>query len=152
MRAVRRRLRVCAWLALLSIIALATGPTMSRMLLPAGGAFMSGAESHSLAKAAVGEATVSPHGMGSAHHHHHEMANGPATAPVAPHTPAHEHALEHCGLCLLAAHAFTFIQDRPALAALVECTQAALSPIAPAVPRLRSDWSPASPRGPPPQA
>ena len=56
------------------------------------------------------------------------MAMGSATAPVAPHAPAHEHSLEHCGLCLLAAHAFTFVQDQPAPAGLVECMRPVLRP------------------------
>ena len=87
--------------------------------------------------------------MESAHHHHHDMATAAATAPAPLHPPAHEHALEHCGLCVLAAHAFTFVQERPALTAFVECTRPALDQITPAVPRLRCDWSPASSRGPP---
>jgi hypothetical protein len=148
MRAVRRRLRACAWLALLSIIALAAGPTVSRMLLPAGGAIMLGSGSHTLVEPATADATAA----GSAHHHHHGMVMGSTTAPVAPPAPAHEHALEHCGLCLLAAHAFTFVQHQPALTAFAGCTRPVLTPMAPAVPRLRCDWSPASSRGPPPQA
>lgn len=148
MRAVRHHLRAYAWLALLSITALAIGPTVSRILLPAGGVFMSGAGAHAQAKPAMGAATAS----GSAHHHHHDMATGRAAAPEVPRVPTHEHALEHCGLCLLAAQAFTFVQDHPALTAFVECIRPILAPIALAVPRLRSDWSPASSRGPPPQA
>ena len=148
MRAVRRRLRACAWLALLSIIALSAGPTVSRLLSPAVGAVTLGSSSHSLA-GAVGEAMDSPHGMGPAHHHHHDTAMAPETAPVPPHAPAHQHALDHCGLCLLAAHAFTFVQERPTLTAFVEFTRPAIDRIAPAVPRLRCHWSPASSRGPP---
>src|SRR5450432_4143258 len=112
MRAVRRRLRAFAWLGILAIIALAAGPTVSRLLLPAADA-------------------------GSAHHHHQHSAMASGTAPAAPHAPAHEHALEHCGLCLLAAHAFTFVQERLALPAFVECARPVLTAIAPAIPRLR---------------
>lgn len=150
MRAVRRRLRACAGLALLSIFALAAGPTVSRLLLPARGAFISAAASHPLAEPAMSEATVPLHGMGSAHHHHHDMAM--ASVPAPSHAPSHDHALEHCGQCLLAAHAFTFVQERPALTAFVASTRPALDRIASTVPRLRCDWSPASSRGPPLQA
>jgi hypothetical protein len=116
------------------------------MLLPAGGAIVLAAGSQGLLEPAMGDATS----VGSAHHHHrHDMAMAPATTPVAPHAPAHEHALEHCGLCLLAAQAFTFVQDQPALNAFAECTRPVLTPMAPAVPRLRCDRSPASSRGPP---
>jgi hypothetical protein len=69
------------------------------------------------------------------------------SAPVP--VPAHEHALEHCGLCLLAAGAFAFVQERPVLAAFVECTHPAPRCVVAALPRLRCDWSPASSRGPP---
>ena len=109
---------------------------------------MLGSGSHALVVPATGDTTTS----GWAHHHHQGMAMVSTTAPAAPLAPAHEHALEHCGLCLLAAQAFTFVQDQPALTAWVECTRAVLTPIAPAVPRLRCDWSPASSRGPPRQA
>ena len=149
MRAVRRRLRGCAWLALLAILALAVGPTVSRLLLPAGNVFAPGAASQALAELTRGEATVARHDIESTHHHHHDMAMAPATTPVPPHPPPHEHALEHCGLCLLAVHGFAFVQDRPALIAFIESTRPALDQIAPALPRLRSDWSPASSRGPP---
>ena len=149
MHAVRRRLRACAWLALLSILALSAGPTISRLLLPPGGAVVSGAASHSMDERSMGEAMAAPDGMGSAHHRHHDIATAAATAPTPSHAPAHEHALEHCGLCLLAAHAFTFAQEWSALNAFVERTPPALNQLAAAVPRLRGDWSPASSRGPP---
>ena len=128
MHAVRRRLRACAWLALLSIGAVAVGPTVSRMLLPAGAAI---------------------HSAHAAHARHHDVALAPAAAPQTPAVPAHEHALEHCGLCLVAAHAFTFVEAPAALVAALECTRPALVALAPATPRLRCDWSPASSRGPP---
>jgi len=143
MRAVRRRLRACAWLALLAILALAVGPTVSRLLLPAGNVFASGTASR------MGEATVPRRDIESTHHHHHDMAMAPATTPVPTQPSPHEHALEHCGLCLLAVHGFAFVHDRPALTAFVESTRPALDRITPALPRLRSDWSPASSRGPP---
>ena len=149
MRAIRRRLRTCAWLALLSIMALSVGPTVSRLLLPAGVAFMSGSASRSLYEQSIGDATASLHVMGSAHQYHDDMAIVAAKAPKPSHPPAHEHALEHCGLCLLAAHAFTFVQERPEVTAFAECTRAVLDRIARSVPRLRCDWSPASSRGPP---
>jgi len=128
MHAVRRRLRACAWLALLSISALAVGPTVSRMLLPAGASHLSAQ---------------------GAHARHRHLAMMPAAAAQTPAVPAHEHALEHCGLCLLAAHAFTFVAEPPAPVAAVECIRPALVATPPAAPRLRCDWSPASSRGPP---
>jgi hypothetical protein len=141
MHVVRRRLRACAWLALLSIIALAAGPTVSRMRLPANGAGVLEGGPHLHASAAT---TGSMHEMGSAHHHH-EGAMQPGTPPALP----HEHALEHCGLCLLAAHGFAFAHDPPALSAVRERLRLSKGQIAPAVPPLRCDWSPASSRGPP---
>lgn len=145
MHAVRRRLRACAWLALLSIVALAAGPTVSRMLLPGSGAVLAGAGSQFLVEATPEEATVSSGAGRPAHHHHHAMAMGQAPAP----SPAHDHALEHCGLCLLVAHGFTFVQEPPALTGLGGCVRPALTPIQPEVPLLRCNWSPASSRGPP---
>lgn len=151
MRAVRRRLRACAWLALLSIVALAAGPTVSRLLLPVGGSLISGAATHSPVAHPTSEPTSSLQAIDSWQHHQH-AAMAAAAAPAPSHSPAHGHTLEHCGLCLLAAHAFTFVQENPALTGLVECTSPATDRTVPAVPRLRCDWSPASSRGPPPLA
>jgi hypothetical protein len=109
---------------------------------------MLASDSHAVVESVTGDAATA----GSTHHHHHDLAMGSARAPVAPHAPAHEHVLEHCGLCLLAAHAFTFVPDQPALTAFVECSHPVPGLLAPAVPRLRWEWSPASCRGPPPQA
>jgi hypothetical protein len=156
MHAVRRRLRAWAWLALLSITALAGGPTLSRLLLPAVGPTLAAAVSHSPADpgSAVSAPAASP-AMDMAHHHH-DMAMAPGAMPGVPRAlptplpvPAHEHALEHCGLCLLAAGAFAFVQERRVLAAFVECARPAARCVVAALPRLRSDWSPASSRGPP---
>jgi hypothetical protein len=144
MQAVRHRIRACAWLALLAIVALAVGPTVSRMRLPANGSGMHEAGSlHVLATA-----TASTHAMGSAHHHQ-DRTMQPGPLPAAPQAPPHDHALEHCGLCLLAAHAFAFAHTPPALVAVRQCSRLSNGQVAPAAPRLRSDWSPASSRGPP---
>ncbi len=149
MRAVRRRLRACAWLALLSISALAVGPTVSRLLLPAGSSFVPALDvAHAPASHVHGPATVASHAMMPSHRHH--AGASASTAPVeAPNPPIHEHVLEHCGLCVLAAHAFTFVQDPPELVAVSVSAFRVLAPLVPSVPRLRLNWSPASSRGPP---
>jgi hypothetical protein len=133
MRAVRRRLRLYAWLALLAIAALAICPTVSRVFAPDGSA----------APPLLGT------GAAHAHHHHHDGTMQAATTPVAPHVPSHQHSLEHCGFCVLAAHAFAVAPAPTAMLASSDCGRRAEIGRAPAVPRLRCDWSPASSRGPP---
>jgi len=150
MRAVRRRLRLYAWLALLSVGALAICPTVSRMLLP-GGFVESGAGVIASGSSATPATATLLHGAGAAHiHHHHDGAMHAGTMPVSPHAPSHQHALDHCGFCVLAAHAFAVVFPVPA-AVLVssEGGRRAYDESAPAVPRLRCDWSPATSRGPP---
>ena len=150
MRAVRRRLQLYAWLALLSIIALAICPTISRMALPEGfvksahGAQPSG-DSRAIATAA------SPHGTNAEHgyHHHHGGTVQTGAMPVSPHVPSHHHTLEHCGYCVLAAHAFVVAPAPAAVLVSSDCGRRAYNRGALAVPRLRCDWSPASSRGPP---
>ncbi len=150
MRVVRRRLRACAWLALLSISALAVGPTVSRLLLPEGSPFVPATDiAHAPASHVHGQATAMSHAMAPAHRHLRVIASASAAQHEVPHPPMHEHALEHCGLCVLAAHAFTFSQERPELVAVSGSARLVLAPLAPSLPRLRLDWSPASSRGPP---
>ena len=150
MRAVRRRLRAFAWLALLSISALAVGPTVSRLLLPAGSPFFPAADiAHAPASHVHGQATAMSHAMAPAHRHHHAIASASAALDEVPHAPRHEHALEHCGLCVLAAHALAILQERPEVVDVSDGTRLVLAPLPPGLPRLRVDWSPASSRGPP---
>lgn len=150
MRAVRRRLRACAWLALLSISSLAIGPTVSRLLLPAGSPFVSNADlSRRAASHAHGEAAATSPAMALAHRHHQAIASASTPPTDTPRLPNHEHALEHCGLCVLAAHAFTFVQPQPGLVSASGSARLVLALATPNVPRLRLDWSPSSSRGPP---
>jgi hypothetical protein len=153
MRAVRRRLRLYAWLALLSVGALAICPTVSRMLLPGGGfaEFAPGArvsrDSQALATAALPHPTTD-----AALDHprrHHDRAMHAGAMPVSPHSPSHRHALEHCGFCVLAAHAFAVVPVPAVVLVSAEDGRCAYGEGTPAVPRLRCDWSPASSRGPP---
>ena len=150
MRAVRRRFRPYAWLALLSITALAICPTVSRMLLPGGG-FAESASGARLNGDSEALATAgSPHGAGGTHdhHHHHDGAMQAGTMPAS-HAPSHQHALEQCGFCGLAAHAFAVVPVPAAVLVSSECGRRAYDEGAPAAPRPRCDWSPASSRGPP---
>jgi hypothetical protein len=152
MRAVRRRLRLYAWLALLSVGALAICPTVSRVLLPVGG-FAESAPSARLRGDSEALATAAlPHQADAAldhPRHHHDGAMHPGAMPVSPHSPSHRHALEHCGFCVLAAHAFAVVPVPAAVLVSSEDGRCAYDEGAPAVPRLRCDWSPASSRGPP---
>jgi hypothetical protein len=150
MRAVRRHLRTWAWLALVSICGLALGPTVSRLLLPSSGAFEQPSSAQTRFPYPHEGLTSSLRGTDSSHHHHHEIATGSGPPPLTGNPPTHDHALEHCGLCLLAAHAFTFTQQSPGLIALRQRARPVNAAIATRLPRLRSDWSPASSRGPPP--
>src|SRR5450755_1302962 len=92
MHSLRRRLRLCVWLALLSITALAICPTVSRLLLPGG----------------LVAPAASAHGTGATHDHHahHGGAMQAGAMPVSSHVPSHQHSLEHCGFCVLAAQAY----------------------------------------------
>lgn len=128
----RRRSRSCAAVALLSVLALALGPTVSRLSLPARDALPAPAHH--------------PH---HAHHGHAAMAAMADARPGEMPAPAHQHSLDHCALCVLAAHAFTFFQEAPRLGACVEIAHPAARQVAAALPRLRLDWNPASSRGPP---
>jgi hypothetical protein len=151
MRAVRRRLRLYAWLALLSITALAICPTVSRMFLSGGfvesapGAHLN-EDSEAIATAALLRGAGGTHDH---HHHHHDGTMQVGTTPVSSHVPSHQHALEHCGFCVLAAHAFAVVPAPAAVLASSDCGRRAYIGGTPAVPRLRCDWSPASSRGPP---
>jgi hypothetical protein len=130
MRAIRRRLRPFVWWALFSMAALAVCPTVSRMCLPG----------------LATEPRIS-HG----HHHVHEHA-GAMLADAMPEPsqlPAHHHALEHCGFCVLAGHAYAVAPAPVAAVALLDGRPRAHGTTALSLPRLRSDWSPANPRGPP---
>jgi Protein of unknown function (DUF2946). len=149
MRAARRYLRAWTWLALVSIVGLAVGPTVSRLVLPSGGPFEHWSGAYARSPFQKTSLTTSPSGTDPSHHHHHDIASGTGSAPAEGNLPTHDHALEHCGLCVVAAHAFTFVQQWPALVALRQQARPLNASIATRLPRLRSDWSPASSRGPP---
>ena len=138
MHAVRRHLRLYAWLALLSITCLAICPSVSRLLVPA--------PDIRQATAAVLHGTdVAP----AHHHHHHDGAMQGGMLPASSHAPLHQHSLEHCGFCVLAAHAVAVAPVPAALFAASVCGRQAFNGNAAVAPRLRCDWSPASSRGPP---
>ena len=137
MHAVRRRLRLYAWLALLSITCLAICPSVSRLLVPA-------PEMLQASATLLHGSDVEP-----AHHHHHDGSMQGGMLPASSHAPLHQHSLEHCAYCVLAAHAVAVAPvPAPVLAATV-CRRQAFDANAAAAPRLRCDWSPASSRGPP---
>jgi hypothetical protein len=144
MHAVRRRLRLYAWLALLSIASLAVCPSVSRLLVPARD-LQPSADTQAVATAAL------PGGTGAAHdhHHHHDGMMQAGMLPASSHAPSHQHSLEHCGFCVLAAHAVVVASVPAAVLAASDCGRQAFNARVLAVPRLRCDWSPASSRGPP---
>ena len=149
MRAVRHRLRRYAWLAILAIAALAICPTISRLVLPEGFADVAHGAQPSRDSASIAE--PSPHGTGAAHDHyqHHDSMMLTGAMPVSSHAPSHQHTLEHCGFCVLAAHAFAVAPAPAVVLTASDYGSQAYDGGAPAVPRLRCDWSPASSRGPP---
>ena len=136
-------------MALIAVLGLALGPTVSRLLLPSAAALEQTSATPTSAPGQHDQPTTESGTTDSLHHHHHQLARGLGSAPPAGNRPAHDHALEHCGLCLVAAHAFTFTQELPELLVFLEPAQRVTGAIALRLPRLRSDWSPASSRGPP---
>src|SRR5689334_5817056 len=134
MRSIRRRLRDCTWLALLAMLTLALGPTISRLTLPEepphGGAFavqapMDHAAMHHEAMHHDAMAMAAMHA-----HRHHAAPMPPSDAPLRG-APSHHHTLEHCALCAVAASAFAVAPSPPVVLA------AAIEPRAVAIPRVR---------------
>jgi hypothetical protein len=150
MRAVRRRLRLYVWLALLSITALAICPTVSRMVLPDGFVQYDHVAQASGDTRAVATAEL-PHEAGAAHDHRHHHVGTVETVPmpVSTHPPSHHHTLEHCGFCVLAAHAFAVAPVAAEVLVSSDCGRRPYNRGVLTVPRLRCDWSPGSSRGPP---
>jgi hypothetical protein len=154
MRAIRRHLHACTWIALAAIAVITVGPTISRLTLPEAAA-PSAADRAALhpatmhhapvgdAAVAMGHAVAMP--AAQAHHHHSEA---PAGAPP-PAPPAHRHTLEHCALCVVALFAFAVAPPPPSLTApMATALRVALSRHAGIAPG-RDTWSPTGSRGPP---
>src|SRR5947209_1763745 len=77
MHALRRRLRGCTWLALLATVALALGPTISRLALPEEPPPRAAlALAAPMDHAAMHHAAMDPAGM-HAHHHHAASIDAP---------------------------------------------------------------------------
>lgn len=130
----RRKLKEFVWVALLAFAGLAVAPTISRAIhlgadpeVPAG---MSG------------QAPMAATGAEHAHHH-----AAPATDP-SPRSGGHSHSLDHCAMCIVAACAYALASIAPS-AAPSPIVHKGVQLSVGATPRLRQDWSPASPRGPP---
>ena len=152
MVAIRRRLHACTWLALTAMLALAIGPTISRLTLPETGGPM-GMDHAAMHHAALhhagmnggdGVAMADAQAMPAVHHHHSHPPAGPASPP-----PGHTHSLEHCALCVVALSAFAVA---PAPLPLVTPVCAPLQEPLPrdrGVAPGRDIWSPIGSRGPP---
>ena len=132
MHRLRRKLKEFVWVALVACVALAVVPTISRAI-HAG-----------LVHGSAGSDHASMFAM-SGHAHHHDHAPAPNPAPP---SGSHTHSLDQCEMCLVAAGAFALAPAAPSIVAAAgfdgsEDRWVALPP------RLRDDWSPAAPRGPP---
>src|SRR5690242_17395520 len=152
MRSFRRRLRGCTWLAVLAMLTLALGPTISRLTLPeqpSRGSAFGLAAPH--AEAAMHDAAMA---TASTHAHHHRP--GPLAATEAPASPpglpAHRHTLEHCALCVVAASAFAVAPAPPTVVAQGAVRHDVTAPAERGLAPGRTPWSPATSRGPPDRA
>jgi hypothetical protein len=151
MRTFRQRLHGCTWLAMLAMLTLALGPTVSRLTLP---------EEPSHGEAIAFEVPIDHAAMPQAamnrvamHAHQHDPAAMVATkTPALPAQPAHHHTLEHCALCAVAASAFPVAASPPVIIAVATLRRdiAVLVERGPAP--GRTPWSPATSRGPPARA
>jgi len=149
MHALRRRLRGCTWLALLAMVALALGPTISRLALPEEpsprAALALGAP---MDDAAMHHAAMDPAAMHA--HHHHAASIDASNAPASPPTrPAHHHTLEHCALCAVAATAFAVAPAPPLVIAAASVPRNVAALPERGLKPGRTPRSPASSRGPP---
>jgi len=158
MRALRRRLRGCTWLALLAMLTLAFGPTISRLTLPEDAQL-----DHALALEAPVDHAAMHHAAAATPmhaaamdavathaHHHHATPLADAQPPVSPPAaPPHHHTLAHCALCALAAGAYAVAPTLTliALAAPARRSAARIPERGPAP--GRTPRSPATSRGPP---
>ena len=135
----RRKLKEFVWIALLAFVGLAVAPTISRAIHLGKAGWAGGG---------IGHQQIAAAGSGSAAHHghHHGTSRQPSDGLA-----DHRHSLDHCGLCVVAAHGFALAAEPPARSAF----QVAFGPAIEAVivtPPLRDDWSPATSRGPPARA
>jgi hypothetical protein len=145
MRSFRRHLRACTWLAVLAMLTLALGPTISRLTLPE-----EPSRPHAFAievpmdHAAVHHAALA---MTAMHGHHHHPAGMVPTSP--PTQPVNHHTLEHCALCAVAASVFTVAAPPPVVVAVATVRRNTAVPAARRPAPGRTLWSPTTSRGPP---
>jgi hypothetical protein len=149
MGSIRRRLRVFTWVALLAMVAIALGPTISRLTVPEepsrGDVF---ALDVPVDHGAMHRAAMSTGAIDAQHRHVGVIAA--TAAPASPPTsPPHCHTLERCALCAVAASAFAVAPPPPTVMAVATVRrQVAVLAERGLVPG-RSPWSPATSRGPP---
>jgi hypothetical protein len=136
----RRQLKKFAWVALLAFVGLAVAPTISRAIHLGDGAQLLAAGGN-----------LHPAGMGSTAAHHHHGAGHPDGSTAPPSPAGHQHSLDHCAMCLVAACAFALGVAPPVLAVQTIGDEQVITPTS-AAPRFSDDWSPATSRGPPSSA
>ena len=149
MRSFRQHLRACTWLAVLAMLTLALGPTVSRLTLPE-----EPSRAHAFALEVPMDHAAMHHAaldMAAMHGHHHHPAGMIATkGPTSPPTqPAHHHTLEHCALCAVAASAFAVAASPPVVVAVATVRRNTAVPAARRPAPGRTLWSPTTSRGPP---
>ena len=137
MNRLRRKVKEFVWVALLAFAGLAVAPTISR-------AIHMGAE---LEEPAGTSSNAPMAAMGSEHAHHHAV---PSTEP-SQHSGGHSHSLAHCAMCVVAACAYALGPTAPSVATSPVVHEDVHLSVG-ATPRLRQDWLPAGPRGPPVRA
>ncbi|MGZ3197991.1 MAG: DUF2946 family protein [Caldimonas sp.] len=139
-RALRRRLRGFVWLCLIAMAGLAIAPTISRALLPE---HPDSALPQAIAALhSTEDPSLQPHAAG--HHVHHHAAADSAGSPPS----HHQHSLDHCALCAIAASAWTLdsVLAGPVVDSFAPDTQV---PTPGAPPARRLERLPATWRGPP---
>lgn len=82
--------------------------------------------------------------MGPQHAHHHYA---PVTEPLT-HSGGHSNSLDHCAMCVVGACAYVLASTAPSVGSS-PFVHEGMQLLVGATPRLRQDWSLASPRGPP---
>lgn len=131
------------------MVALALGPTVSRLTLPEqparGDAFALEAP---MDHAAMQHAALDTAAMHA--HHHHPAAMVATKSPAPPSPPLrHHHTLEHCALCVVAASAFAVAPSPPVVVAPAAGQSEVAVPATRGLAPGRTPWSPATSRGPP---
>jgi len=138
MHAIRRRLHACTWVALLAIVGLAVGPTISRLTW------------HPVdAPPAMRHAAMDHAAMGHAPMHHAAMLHAAMHEAPLPTSPAHSHTLDHCALCVVALFAFAVAPPPPQVAAPADAWRPFAPPCAADSAPCRGTWSSIGARGPP---